>query len=120
MSKKFEKCITLMITSDFNQKQIAEELKVTEQTISNWKKREDFQKLKKEMQQNYLNDQAAPALKTLSRLLKAKSELVRLQAATDILDRTGYKPVDRKEIEHTGAVQFIDDIGGMAHEAETD
>lgn len=28
--------------------------------------------------------------------------------------------IDRKEIEHTGAVQFIDDIGGMAHEAETD
>lgn len=28
--------------------------------------------------------------------------------------------VDRKEIEHTGAVQFIDDIGGMTHETETD
>ena len=28
--------------------------------------------------------------------------------------------IDRKEIEHTGAVQFIDDIGGMTNETEAD
>ena len=43
-------------------------------------------------------------------LLDAKSELVRYQASKDILDRTGYTPVERQQIETTATVHFDDDI----------
>lgn len=95
---KMEKCIGMMISGNFTQKEIAKELKITEQTIVNWKKRDDFIDLRDTMQKEYLSALTAPALRTLGNLLNAKSELVRLQASTDILDRTGYKPTDKQEI----------------------
>ncbi|MCL6222246.1 phBC6A51 family helix-turn-helix protein [Streptococcus dysgalactiae subsp. equisimilis] len=98
MSKNFEKCIKLMVETDFKVSEIAEELKVSERTIYNWKKRDDFNELKEKYQKEYLANLTAPAIRTLQGLLNAKSELVRFQAATDILDRTGYKPTDKQEI----------------------
>ena len=95
---KMKKCIGMMISGNFTQKEIAKELKITEQTIVNWKKRAGFIELRDSMQKEYLSALTAPALRTLGKLLNAKSELVRLQASTDILDRTGYKPADKQEI----------------------
>ena len=43
-------------------------------------------------------------------LLNAKSELVGFQTSKDILDRTGYNPVERQQIETNATVQFNDDI----------
>jgi hypothetical protein len=47
----------------------------------------------------------------MEELLTAKSELVRFNAAKDILDRTGHKPVEVSEMSVTEVPTFIDDIG---------
>ena len=52
------------------------------------------------------------ALNTMLKLLAARSEMVRFNAAKDILDRGGYAPVDKKEITSIEPPVFEDDIGG--------
>ena len=41
-NSKWQKCIEMMILGNMTQKQIAEELHVSENTISSWKKNENF------------------------------------------------------------------------------
>lgn len=106
------RAVRLMVRSNMSQKEIAEEIGITEATISKWKHRDDFDEVRMKEERLYLGDLAAPALRTMKELLNAKSELVRYNAASDILDRTGYKPADKQELEVKGAVQFVDDIGG--------
>lgn len=106
-----EKAIKLMVWTNKSQREIAKELDVQEETVSRWKKHKDFDSIRQREEREYLGDLAAPALRTMKELLKAKSELVRYNAASDILDRTGYKPTDKQEVDINGAVQFVDDIG---------
>jgi phage terminase small subunit len=42
---------------------------------------------------------------------KAKSEYVQLQAAQDLLDRAGFKPVDRSQIQVAGDIKVSIDLG---------
>lgn len=41
----------------------------------------------------------------------AKSEYVQLQAAQDILDRAGFKPIDRSQVQVAGDIQVTIDLG---------
>lgn len=41
----------------------------------------------------------------------AKSEYVQLQAAQDILDRAGYKPIDRSQVMVAGDIRVSIDLG---------
>lgn len=53
-------------------------------------------------------------MKTLMNSLNARSEKVRLEAAQDIMDRTGHRiDLSKKEIELNGSIQFIDDLGSF-------
>ncbi|MDT2383387.1 hypothetical protein P7D56_23110, partial [Enterococcus avium] len=52
------------------------------------------------------------ALNTMLKLLAARSEMVRFNAAKDILDRGGFAPVDKKEITSIEPPVFKDDISG--------
>lgn len=56
---------------------------------------------------------AAPmAAKTMMSLaLKAKSEFVRQQAASDLLDRGGFKPPDRHQVAVAGSISISIDLG---------
>lgn len=52
------------------------------------------------------------ALATVTKLTTAaKSEYVRLQAAQDLLDRAGFKPVDRAQLQMVGNVSISIDLG---------
>ncbi len=93
-----EEAIVLAVTTNKTQKEIAEEIGISPFTFTKWKKTDEYKELKDKVQKEYLADLTGPALQTLKGLLNAKSELVRFQAATDILDRTGYKPTDKQEI----------------------
>ena len=53
---------------------------------------------------------AIEAQQELRKLLKSKNENVKMQAIKDILDRAGYKPVEKTEISGTGRVQLVDDV----------
>ena len=53
---------------------------------------------------------AIEAQQELKKLLKSKNENVKMQAIKDVLDRAGYKPIDKTEVSGTGIVQLVDDI----------
>lgn len=91
LSKKQEMCVELLAAGCYSQKQIAEALNVDESTISCWKKREDFKDAYTKALWDNIRDIASEAVSTERKLLKARSEMVRLMTAKDILDRAGIK-----------------------------
>lgn len=93
-----------MVSTDLTQKQIAEELNVSVQTIINWKKKDEFIEFKDDYQRKYLNNLAAKAIRTMDKLLTSDSDQVRYNAAKDILDRTGYKPTEKQNINMSGSL----------------
>lgn len=98
LNEKQQKCIVLMITSDKTQRQIAKELQINENTISEWKKDKEFkEEIQKQMQENF-RALAIEAQQKLKKLLNSKNEYIQIQAIKDILDRAGYKPTDKTEI----------------------
>lgn len=114
MTDKQEKCIKLMITSNKTQKQIAKEIEVSEKTICEWKKQKEFKdEIDKNIKENF-SSLAIDAQKELKKLLKSKNENIRIQAVKDILDRAGYKPVEKREIkDDTDKTKKIDAISSI-------
>ena len=98
MASKQTKAIELMVTTGKSQKEIAKEIGISESTFSRWKKQEDFNKTKKDCECEYLSSLSPKALRTLANLLDSENDYVRLAAAKDILDRTGYKPTESIEM----------------------
>ncbi|MCG2325808.1 DNA-binding protein [Staphylococcus epidermidis] len=110
LTKKQQEYIRLKNETDLAEGEIADEIDVNRSTISRWKHNDKFREGFKGYQAEHLSKQVPKALQTMINLLDAKSELVRYQASKDILDRTGYTPVDKQQIETTATVQFNDDI----------
>lgn len=99
LNKNQEKAVKMLASGCFRQKEIAEALNVTEQTVVNWKKNPEFMEAyHKEININlkYLSHKA---LTTMNELLKSDSEKIRFSAAKDILDRTGFKQTERIEVD---------------------
>ncbi|WP_198645691.1 phBC6A51 family helix-turn-helix protein [Staphylococcus chromogenes] len=96
MSDKMKNAIKLMVTTGMSQKEIANKIGVEESTISRWKKREDFKAEREKQESEFFRDLKSPALQTLNKLLKAKSEFVRYSTAVYIVDKTN---IDYKEKE---------------------
>lgn len=99
MASKMDKTIELMVYTNMTQREIAEELDVNESTISRWKKKKEFGEKLDATQKEFLAKLTAPAMRTLKWLLSAENEMVRLNTAKDILDRTGYKPSTHTELD---------------------
>ena len=51
------------------------------------------------------------AAKVMSLASGAKSEYVQLQASQDILDRAGFKPIDRSQVQVAGDIKVSIDLG---------
>ena len=98
LNPKQKKCIELMVLGDRTQKQIAELINVSENTITNWKKDNEFCAEYTDSLKSSMKDVAAKAFQTEVKLLSARSEMVRLMAAKDILDRAGFKADERIEL----------------------
>jgi len=55
---------------------------------------------------------ATVAVGTVRRLAQsAKSEYVQLEASKDLLDRAGYKPIDRSQVQVAGDIKVSIDLG---------
>ena len=55
---------------------------------------------------------ATLAAGTVRRLaMSAKSEYVQLEASKDLLDRAGYKPIDRSQVQMAGDIKVSIDLG---------
>lgn len=110
LTKKQQAYIQIKTDTGAKDMDIAEQIDVNRATISRWKANDKFRGGFKGYQAEHLQKQVPKALQTMINLLDAKSELVRFQASKDILDRTGYNPVDKQEITMQSAVTFNDDI----------
>jgi hypothetical protein len=51
------------------------------------------------------------AAKVMTLAQGAKSEYVQLEAAKDILDRAGFKPIDRAQVQIAGDIKVSIDLG---------
>ena len=114
MNEKQQKCINLMIATNKTQKQIAQEIQVNENTITNWKKDKEFIKaIEQNIKENF-SSLALDAQKVLKKLLKSKNEYIKIQAVKDVLDRAGFKPIEKREIkddtEKTKKINAISEI----------
>ena len=100
----------LEITTNMNYGELAKELNVSERTIYNWRKDPEFQQMKEKIVRESFSDMATKALKSLYNLSQnAKSEQVRFQSAADLLDRAGFKPTDKHDVDMR-IPTFIDDV----------
>jgi predicted DNA-binding protein YlxM (UPF0122 family) len=91
LNKKQKKCAELMCLGTLSQVEIARELKITEQTICNWKKDDEFlQEISKSAQQKIIR-LVPKAINKLNALLDSKNESIQLNAIKDVLDRAGHK-----------------------------
>ena len=109
-----------MVTTNKTQKQIAKEIEVSEKTICEWKKQKEFKdEIDKNIKENF-SSLAIDAQKELKKLLKSKNENIRIQAVKDILDRAGYKPVEKREIkDDTEKTKKIDAISSILNQMKS-
>ena len=114
LNSKQKKCIEMMALGDRTQKEIAEQLKVTEATICNWKKNEDFQTEYIEFMRQNLKGAVAKAFNTELQLLNARSEMVRLLAAKDVLDRAGVRTDDNINANNDTDLHITIDYGDLS------
>lgn len=89
-----KKCIEMLVSGAMTQADVAAALKVSEQTICNWKKNEEFAAELAAANRLVISSLVPAAVQRTKALLSADSEAVQLAAAKDILDRAGYKPQD--------------------------
>lgn len=101
LTPKQKKVIRLMVSGEKTQKEIALEIKVSEQSICAWKKDKEFMEEYSHLLNIEIQSAAGKAFKKQKRLLSAKSEMVQHLAAKDILDRAGYKSKDKMELSGT-------------------
>jgi len=102
-------CIRLMLETQKTQREIATLIGVNDETVYRWNKDDDFKAELARQTQNKFNAMATKAVKELDRLInEAASETVRLNAIKDVLDRAGYKPIEKQEIKHEGLQIEID------------
>lgn len=85
---KQRKAIMLMFPGNLTQEKIIADLQVASSTFYNWKTHEQFRKAQQEYNHYMLIDLTPEAIVTMRKLLNAKSEMVRFNAAKDILDRS--------------------------------
>ncbi|KRM35621.1 hypothetical protein FC83_GL000925 [Agrilactobacillus composti DSM 18527 = JCM 14202] len=104
LTKKQQKAVMLLSEPKAKQVKVAELISVSEATISRWIKSEKFAKAQREYDQFVYENLRAHAVNTMGKLLGARSELVRFNAAKDILDRTGIVPVEKHEVEMSGTI----------------
>lgn len=98
ITKSMEKVANLQIVTGLTQREIAKKLDINESTISRWQKNPEYINHKLELEKKYLSFLASKAIRTLNDLLDDDNGNVRLGAAKDILDRTGFKLSEKQEI----------------------
>lgn len=97
LSANMLKCINMMVYTDKQKQEIAEELGVSGSTISRWMDRQDFQEeLKREMHRGF-NSLAIKARKKLDQLIDSKNDGVALGACKEVLNKAGYMETQKIE-----------------------
>lgn len=99
LSPKQAKCLELMATGLYTDKEISGMIKISQQSICKWKKDPEFKHAYTEYITNRIQYAASKAFKKQERLLESKVDMVAHLAAKDLMDRAGFKPEDRVALE---------------------
>ena len=99
LNTKQAECLRLMMERPrIKGKELAEELKVSEKTISQWKnKNAEFQNEYNTLVRSKIQYAAAQALGKQIELLQSSNDMVAHLAAKDLMDRAGLNPVEKVE-----------------------
>lgn len=87
--KRQQMAVMLLFAGDKTQAEIANQVGVNPTTLSVWKRQETFRQAQDEYNALMLRDLVSSAVLTLSKLLNARSEMVRYNAASYIVDKAG-------------------------------
>ena len=75
-----------------------------------FKRNKEFkEEIQKQMRENF-GSLAIEAQQKLKKLLNSKNENIQIQAIKDVLDRAGFKPVEKAEITAESKVELVDDV----------
>ena len=110
LKPKQQKCLKLMITGKFSQREIAEQINVSEKTICQWKKDSEFMNAYDDMLKRSIKFVAAKAFHTQINLLSSKNDMVKYLVSKDILDRAGYKPEEKINFDGVAKIVFDEDL----------
>ncbi len=118
LSAKQRKALDLLINSDLKMGEIAEELKISKNTLSNWLNAdktpaftEEYDRLLKladAARQRVYKSNAQKAVDKLIELMNSHSKNIALAACKEILDRAGDKPGLNLDIEGSLGVKLED------------
>lgn len=94
------KCLQLMIKGEMTDKDIADAINITQKTICEWKKNcKEFQDEYNSLMRSSLQYAAPKAFRKQLSLLQSKNDMVAHLAAKDIMDRAGFNPTDKIELD---------------------
>jgi len=100
LNPKQVKCLELMIQGQLTDKDIAKSINITQKTICEWKKNnKEFQDEYNSLMRSSLQYAAPKAFRKQMALLNSKNDMVAHLAAKDIMDRAGFNPTDKIELE---------------------
>lgn len=112
LKPKQVKCLQLMIKGDMTDKEIAEAINITQKTICEWKKNcKEFQDEYNALMRNSLQYAAPKAFRKQLALLNSKNDMVAHLAAKDIMDRAGFQPTEKVEMDVDMDLQITVDYG---------
>lgn len=99
LTKKQQKVLELSFETDLGREQIASQVGVSSRTVSRWRnENEDFAEAEKQYARKTITNATSKALGTMIGLLNARSEMVRFNAAKDLLDRAGFAPTEKVDL----------------------
>lgn len=91
MDANHKKAVILLFEDELTDEQIAKEVHRSRTTLAKWKKDKDFQEAEREYRSLAIDSYVPDAIKQIHKLATgAKSEMVRLQSSTTILNMAGY------------------------------
>ena len=94
------KCLELMIKGEMTDKEIAKAINISQKTICDWKKNcKEFQDEYNSLMRRSLQYAAPKAFRKQMALLNSESDMVAHLAAKDIMDRAGFNPTDKVEMD---------------------
>lgn len=101
LNPKQVECLKLMMQNPkISGKELAEALKVTEKTISQWKNRNaEFQEEYNTLVRSKIQYAATQALGKQIDLLQSRNDMVAHLAAKDLMDRAGFNPVEKIDVD---------------------
>lgn len=106
------KCLELMVLGTMTDKKIAESINVSQKTICDWKKNNaEFQDAYNSLMRSSLQYAAPKAFRKQLALLESKNDMVAHLAAKDILDRAGFNPVDKVNLDADTELHINIDYG---------